>query len=329
MTTTSIISRKRAHTEIDPPENPVTPSELTDNKTRRVALPVVAETPPSTPRNPRNYSSTTAAALPVAPSQSPLTSNRSASSIQEFSTPDTKKNTAVPPGPRKLNNKIESDEEFAKRCYGEKPVNVGFSPEIQETVKFLRPNLPNSSTPEYYKLPSGRHVLAIQQPDPKTSSCGPGCALMIAADRQKVESAFGDQVFRQWYAKTEITDAKNIQRAFQRLQISCKLFRFTTDKDYALSEEDVGQYNLKRGKNSKDAIEFMKNTIDRTKCSLITAITHPKLYGHWVIIDEFDKGKVYGRCPRFGIAFCVPEATLGKWLFDREEKIQSMITFPS
>jgi hypothetical protein len=110
------------------------------------------------------------------------------------------------------------------------------------------------------------------------------------------------------------------------------VFQFTTDKDYALSEEDAKQYNLMRGKDSKDAIIFMKNTINSTKHSLITAITHPKLAGHWVIIDEFNDGNVYGRCPRFGIAFCVSETTLEEWLFDQKddrETVQSMITFSS
>jgi hypothetical protein len=192
--------------------------------------------------------------------------------------------------------------------------------------------LPNPSIPEYYRLPSGRHVLAIQQPNPETSSCGPGCALMIAADHQKVEYAFGDEDFIQWYGDNEITDAKSMQRAFQMLKISCKVFQFTTDKDYALSEGDAEHYNLKRGKDSKDAIKFMKATIKSTKSSLMTAITHPILAGHWVIIDEFNPGNVYGRCPRFGIAFCVSEKEFAKWLFDQEddpEIVQSMITFPS
>ena len=76
----------------------------------------------------------------------------------------------------------------------------------------------------------------------------------------------------------------------------------------------------------------MKNTINRTKCSLITAITHPNLAGHWVIIDEFNHGNVYGRCPRFGIAFCISETKLAEWLFDQKddpEIVQSMIIFPS
>jgi hypothetical protein len=155
---------------------------------------------------------------------------------------------------------------------------------------------------------------------------------MIAADHQKVEYAFGDEAFIQWYAENQITDAKNMQHAFQMLKIPCKIFQFTTDKGYGLSVEDAKHYILQRGENYKDAIQFMKDMIKSTKCSLITAITHPILAGHWVVIDEFNHGKVYGRCPRFGIAFCVSETKLTEWLLghkDDPDTIQSMITFPS
>lgn len=331
--TTPIRNRKRTYIEMDSPEAPATASALTDNKTRGVAMPVVTETPTRTPFTPRNYSSNTGATLPVTPGTPPHTP-RTARGIPQssYQTPEAKRTTAVQARPSKKSRKIESEENFAKRCYGEKPVTEGFSPQIQETVKFLCSNLPNASIPEYCRLPSGRCVLAIQQPNPATSCCGPGCALMIAADHQKVEYAFDEQKFLQWYGKTEITNAKNMRNAFQMLKISCKVFQFTTDKDYALSEEDAAHYNLKRGKNSKDAIKFMKDTINNTKCSLITAITHPILFGHWVIIDEFNHGNVYGRCPRFGIAFCVSETKLAEWLFDQEddpEIVQSMIIFPS
>ncbi len=325
--------RKRTHIEMDSPEAPATPSAKTDNKTGGVAIPVVTKTPTRTPRTPRNYSSNTNATLPITPSTPPQTP-RTASGIPQssFQTPEARKNIAAPARPSKKPRKIETDEELAVQCYGQKPATEGFSPQIRETVGFLRSHLPNPFLPEYYRLPSGRCVLAIQQPNPNSSSCGPGCALMIAADHQKVESALSDQDFIQWYTENEITNAKNMQHAFQMLQISCNVFQFTTDKDYALSEEDAGHYNLKRGKDSKDAIKFMKNTINRTKCSLMTAITHPKLAGHWVIIDEFNQGNVYGRCPRLGIAFCVSETKLAEWLFDQKddpEIVQSMITFSS
>jgi hypothetical protein len=323
--------KKRTHLEMDYPEAPATPSSPTDKKISGVATPVVTKTPTKrSPRTPRNYSLNTDATLPVTPSKPPQTPK----SPTSYRTPEPKKNiVTIPPKPSKKPKRTEIDEkDYAKQCYGEeKPDTVEFS---NQTVDFLSSHLPkDTNTTEYYRLPSGRHVLAIQQPNRNTPSCGPGCALMIAADHQKVEYAFGDEAFTHWYGQSGITNAKDMQRAFQMLKISCELFKITTKKDYALSEEDAKQYNVKHIKDSEDAIKFMRNTIRRTKRSLITAITHPNLAGHWVIIDEFDNyGNVYGRCPRFGTAFCVSEIKLKEWLFDQKnerETVQSMIIFPS
>ena len=323
--------KKRTHLEMDSPEAPATPtsppSSPTDKKIRGVATPVVTETPTKrSPRTPRNYSLNTDATLPVTPTPPPQTPKLPTS----YSTPEPKKNiVTIPPKPSKKPKRTEIDEkDYAKQCYGEeKPDTVEFS---NQTVDFLSSHLPNDSTREYYRLPSGRHVLAIQQPNRNTPSCGPGCALMIAADHQKVEYAFDDEAFIQWYGQSGITNAKDMQHAFQMLNISCKVFQLTTNEKYELSQ-DAKQHNVKHVKDSEDAIKFMRNTIRRTKHSLITAITHPNLAGHWVIIDEFNNGNVYGRCPRFGTVFCVSETRFGKWLFDKanDETVQSMITFPS
>jgi hypothetical protein len=324
--------KKRSHFEIGSHKAPATPSAPTDKKTRRVSTTAFETQTKRSPRTPKNYSLNTDETLPVTPGKSPQTLNITAHGIPEtsYQTPESKKDATLPPTPSKF-ERTERDEDLAYECYGEKPATVEFSPQIEETVEFLRPRLQGSPTPEYYRLPSDRHVLAIQQPNPNTPSCGPGCALMIAADRQKVEYAFGDEDFRQWYVRSGITNAKNMQYGFKTLKISCKLLQITTIKDYPLSEEDAKQYNVKHVKDSEDAIKFMKHTIRHTKHSLITAITHPDLAGHWVIIDEFNDGNIYGRCPRFGIAFCVSEPEFKEWLFDQEdpETVQSMITFPS
>jgi hypothetical protein len=325
--------KKRTHQETGSPEAPATPSTPIDKKTSGVVRSIIINESLSrrSPRTPPKCSLNTNATLPVTtPPQTPEAAARGSSSTS-FHTPEPKRTIAAPPKPSKKPKQIENDEVFAKQCYGEKkPVTVDAT-QIKETIEFLRSYLPNRSIPEYYRLPSGRHVLAIQQPDPETSSCGPGCALMIAADHQKVELAFSEKKFKQWYGETKITNAKNLLHGFHMLKISCEVFQFTTDKDYSLSQEDAKHYKVKHGKNSKDAIEFMKNVIDRTKHSLITGITHPKLDGHWVIIDEFYEGNIYGRCPRFGTAFCISESKLAEWLFDQPddpEIVQSMIIFP-
>jgi hypothetical protein len=166
-----------------------------------------------------------------------------------------------------------------------------------------------------YELPSGELIAAVQQPLEEKPTCGPGCVLMIAL--QNMEKLNND-LFWSWYGSTRLANATSLLNGFKALAIPAKICRLTrSELDSSVEHKVV---------DSAGAIAHLKETIQMTNQPVIVAITHPVLMGHWIIIDGFDNVCAFIRDPYTGKAFALPEATLSKWLLEKES-IQDMVYF--
>ncbi len=174
-----------------------------------------------------------------------------------------------------------------------------------------------------YQLPSNKPIIAIQQPIQEKPTCGPGCVLMIASDH--IEKLKQNDNFWNWYGSTRLANASSLLNGFRFLGIPAKICKLTCMPPnlHLESNPSIEFKHL----NPLHAVDHIKETVRATNRPVILAITHPLLMGHWIIVDGFENGQAWVRDPYTGKAFALPEATLSKWLLEKDP-VQEMIYFP-
>jgi len=172
----------------------------------------------------------------------------------------------------------------------------------------------------YYRTPSGKEHAIVQQ-RPSGTPCGFGCMMMLFFDRilgaenpkaeYKRQSQAENSYIDQFYKSDELTSAFKLQKDAEMFEtgVTLRVIAFAK-KNFAPTEkvDELVQVATHAG-----IVKSLKAKLKKGG-SIIQAINHPHLKGHWVIVDEFSKGHFYIRDPFSGKAYKVSEAEFGPML---------------
>lgn len=183
----------------------------------------------------------------------------------------------------------------------------------------------------YYTTPSGKKHAIIQQ-RPTGQPCGNGCLMMLFLDRlsqaKNPQSAYAHESRKEhsfidyFYRDDSLAHAYTLKQiaANYNTGLDLQVIGFAT-KDH--HEEDQNLDKRVSVATGKGVVRHLKSEL-KTGHSVMQAITHPQLAGHWVIIDEFAKGFFYGRDPWSGKPFKISDQALAPMLL-KEIKIEYAI----
>lgn len=173
----------------------------------------------------------------------------------------------------------------------------------------------------YYTAPSGKEHAIIQQ-RPTGTPCGYGCVMMLFFDRilqaknPKAEyirqSKAEDSYIDHFYRSDTLTSAFKLRQDATQFHtgVTLKVIAFAK-KSFPADENIDERVSVD---TNQGIIKDLKAKLEKGG-SIIQAITHPELKGHWVIIDECDKeGNFYIRDPFSGKAYKVHENELAPML---------------
>lgn len=203
--------------------------------------------------------------------QAQTQSDSSSSSIKNpaFSTPELKKTISTyPASPPLKKNKIEqSDEELF--------------PDLQDEKEdlFFQTTIANLNIQRAYELNGKIHTLIEQS---SSKNCG-GCSLlMLFTDvlREGHKIAL-DEDFINWFATGSLSNADELIN----------------------KASDYGIVLIKEKLTKTGALSTIGGRISGSSYSTIVSITHPKIDGHWVVVDHVSNERVFLRDPKTGHAF--------------------------
>lgn len=173
----------------------------------------------------------------------------------------------------------------------------------------------------YYTTPSGKEHAIVQQ-RPTGTPCGYGCMMMLFLDRilhaknPKAEylrqSKSEDSYIDHFYRSDTLTSAFKLRQDAQQFHTGLTLKVIAFAKKSFPSDENIDE--RVPAETNQAVIKDLKAQLEKGG-SIVQAITHPELKGHWVIIDECDKeGHFYIRDPFSGKAYKVHENELAPML---------------
>jgi len=143
----------------------------------------------------------------------------------------------------------------------------------------------------------------IEQP-PQKSSCGTAACLMAALtatgfDIKTIKNLPKD--FLNWYTTASLTRAKDIVQQLAILGKKGEWITFRTDKQ---SDAEKNQTFIDV-KDAKATVEKIKEQLDTPEKTIILAITHERLDGHWVVLNQMNSDQFLLRDPYSGKGFNV------------------------
>lgn len=178
---------------------------------------------------------------------------------------------------------------------------------------------------QFYRSPSDTLHALVKQPT--TKACGPACLMMLFLDhvmeaanpKDRFELAAKDEktVIHSFRMQSGLTNARYLR---DHAPLTMNVIVYGTEKALSVDENetfaDVEQVVVQEG---RDVIENLKKRLE--KGSVIQAITHPEIEGHWIIVDESKNGNFYVRDPFSASAYKLSEKELEEMLL-KEVKLE-------
>ncbi len=163
-----------------------------------------------------------------------------------------------------------------------------------------------------YQSSKGQERYIVQQAT--DFSCGIACVFMAFLDRyaEKREIEYPNSFISLFFNQEGLTNAKllaTIARKYAGITLS--QIKFTKEQN-AQAEDSITVIPVT---SPHDIIENLKVILDRGS-KVIQAITHPKIYGHWILIDEYVKDTFYIRDPYTALAYALDAKDLSSMLLD-------------
>lgn len=199
----------------------------------------------------------------------------------------------------------------------------------------------------YYTTPAGKTHAIVQQ-RPTGAPCGYGCLMMLFLDRMlqskdpsaeyQLQSNRSHSFIDTFYRNDNLTNAYQLKNIAKNCEtgLALKVIEFVAkklpskknDKENIQPQPNTSSNNDMLSTFFADEVKKADVHIDVAtnkgvcralkaqlkKGSVIQAITHPELAGHWVIVDEFAKGFFYIRDPYSAKAYKVKETELAPML---------------
>ncbi len=136
-------------------------------------------------------------------------------------------------------------------------------------------------------------------------SCGGAALFMLLTDlvRKDQKPREIKPEFWTWYANCEMARVDEIQR---------------------IAKETAGITLTISKAPTKTPLTYLKKLLESSNHSIISAITHPQLHGHWIIIDKITDTHTNIRDPNTGSAFSVPNETMKSYYTDVNENVLSV-----
>lgn len=246
------------------------------------SLPPISSPPPSASRKRKAIDVST-----------PPPSSSSRSSEPSPRTPYVSTLTTCPGtvGPSKLN--LGPERPFFENA---QPVQTGANPSAFQIPTALEQTFESGKV---YSIGGRTHSLYKQQ---STKDCAVPAFLMLLSDiaRHKQPVTI-DENFAVRFTNVSLWNANRIQK--EALECAgIPLSKTTLPIEKPLKE--------------------IQNLIQRTGLPIITAITHPRIDGHWIVVDHIGENESYFRDPMSGMPYKVDNSVMETWYQDEEGNFQ-------
>lgn len=194
-------------------------------------------------------------------------------------------------------------------------------PNLQNSSKskvFEDIDIPNNISISCYQTSKGKILPLIKQPR-QNYSCGPGALMNAflgmafkAVEPEKfmviVDSLINNEQFFNWYVQAQMQTGSDLVR-----QLSFLLQDFNIEavsRNYSMADLDTPHVRVS---STQEVLEDLK-IFSNLDTPVLVGIDHPKLEGHWIVVDEFDEqtGQFYVRDSYSAKAYAV---ALEEYLF--------------
>ncbi|WP_316357829.1 hypothetical protein [Candidatus Neptunichlamydia sp. REUL1] len=160
----------------------------------------------------------------------------------------------------------------------------------------------------YYSVSTGEKV-CIKQPE-QNKSCGVGVLFMLMNDHKIQILESKQEGFAKWSLHSQLLNNDELVKSANDMTNVYSMgleFKTKTLKEYRFTDKVSFDFNSEAADSSKfsSLISILKGLIEESKSSIIIDITHDKLSGHWIILDEIQEGRVFIRDPYKGKAYCL------------------------
>jgi len=141
------------------------------------------------------------------------------------------------------------------------------------------------------------HNLFKQQ---STKDCGAAALLMFFSDivREKNAHIQINEKFKEWLSDCSLANAEKLK---------------TIAEQGASVELQTTKIPM------QNPLKEIKRLINQTRLPIISAITHPRAGGHWILVDHVGKKNTYIRDPNTGQAYKIPNKTMKSYYKDIKE----------
>lgn len=159
----------------------------------------------------------------------------------------------------------------------------------------------------YYSVSTGEKI-CIQQPE-QNKSCGVGVLFMLMNDHKIQVLESKQEEFARWSLHSQLlNNDKLVQAAHDMTNVHSMGLEFKTKtlEEYRFPAGiSFGFNSASYSSQFSSLISILKGLIDKSGSSIIIDITHDKLSGHWILLDEIQKNLVFIRDPYKGKAYCL------------------------
>lgn len=209
--------------------------------------------------------------------------------------------TTVPPTPCKpkeslgVTSETEAQLKLEERENDSFPNPLPLLPETNQNLKHLSPPINNFSFKQNYRSTDGTPHSLIKQCTKK--GCGPTVLLMLWADMHRDSESLPKIHGRFWEIVSHCTGASH------------DLVQLYAEKWLNIKLESQNQIRN---------MDQIRNLLDESGQPVLASIDHPKLGGHWILIDHvnLEEKQVDIRDPYTGKAYRVSFDEAQEWLND-------------
>jgi hypothetical protein len=151
-------------------------------------------------------------------------------------------------------------------------------------------------------IPSQRYLYE----QPTTQSCGPSCVNMIANDVFGTLTQNQKSTLKKAVLSNRLYDENDMAPLMNSIGLIGVAAKFVLAPDEENDSVYInGTIEHRHIRDRSALLNSVLRIIETTRNSVILAITHPKIDGHYIIVDGYDGSGVDIRDPLFGEAFKV------------------------